>query len=174
MNTLCITELFSQTTFKPLIRYKLEVPGYEVSMCGKIYSLKSGRILKAYPYYEKSTTAGTTKDVPRLKELVYTFTIPYGFFPEYTHKLREGRKNSKFPLSAHRAVMETWRPIDEYPPIPKEDWDKCPESAKQWIRDTAIIDHIDDDPSNNHVDNLRWVTPKENNSRRKAASMKND
>ena len=75
-------------------------------------------------------------------------------------------------VDLHRAVMETWRPIDEYPPIPTEDWDKCPESAKQWIRDTAIVDHKDDDPSNNHVSNLQWVIPKDNNPYRKAS--KND
>ena len=68
----------------------------------------------------------------------------------------------------HRAVMEAWKPIDEYPPIPKEDWDKCPETAKEFMRKTAIIDHIDSDTRNNHVDNLRWCTPHDNQWHRKA------
>ena len=70
-------------------------------------------------------------------------------------------------IAVHRIIMETWKPIDEYPPIPKKDWDKTPESAKQFIRDSAIVDHIDDDTHNNHIDNLQWVTPLENSSYRK-------
>ena len=69
--------------------------------------------------------------------------------------------------------MEVWKPIDDYPPIPKEDWDRCPESAKQFMRDTAIIDHIDSDTRNNHVDNLRWSTPKDNQFSRKKYKVDN-
>ena len=63
--------------------------------------------------------------------------------------------------------METYNSIDDNPPIPREDWEKCPESAKQWIRDTALVDHIDDNPGNNNLDNLRWVIPKDNQKYRK-------
>ena len=67
--------------------------------------------------------------------------------------------------------METWRPIDEYPPeMVAECWEETPEPAKEWIRRTAYVDHIDDDPANNNVDNLRWVMPIENQSFRKAAA----
>ena len=59
--------------------------------------------------------------------------------------------------------------VDEYPPESlKGVWSTLPEEAKQWVRDTVVIDHIDADPSNNTLDNLRYVTPKENNAQRKA------
>ena len=35
------------------------------------------------------------------------------------------------------------------------------------MRESAIIDHIDSDTRNNHVDNLRWTTPKGNSPHRK-------
>ena len=40
-------------------------------------------------------------------------------------------------------------------------------NAIEFMRDTAIIDHIDNNPRNNHVSNLQWVTPKENEFNRK-------
>ena len=59
--------------------------------------------------------------------------------------------------------------VDEYPPESlKGVWSTLPEEAKQWVRDTVVIDHIDADPSNNTLDNLRYVTPKENNAQRKS------
>ena len=63
--------------------------------------------------------------------------------------------------------MESWRPIDEFPPVPKEDWDKSPESMKQFVRDSAYVDHKDGDTSNNHVSNLRWCSPLQNSNYRK-------
>ena len=67
----------------------------------------------------------------------------------------------------HRLIAETFIPIDDNPPIPIEDWNKTPETAKQFIRDSANVDHIIPDLFNNSVSNLRWVTPKQNNPHRK-------
>ena len=154
--------IFGEQEFKHIVRFGKVLPKYLISKDGRLYSESSGKLLKAIPSYY--TKADGTK---RLSSVRTDLTIPEGLFEDYSHQSKsEGTVT--ITLRTHRAVMETWRPIDEYPPIPKEDWDRCPESAKQWIRDTAIVDHKDDDPTNNHVDNLQWVIPKDNNPHRKA------
>ena len=40
---------------------------------------------------------------------------------------------------------------------------------RRWPRDGYVIDHIDDDPFNNHPDNLREVTSYENHHHNKNA-----
>ena len=55
-------------------------------------------------------------------------------------------------------VMWTWRPLDKYPPDRlKNCWSDIPIEAQQWIKDTAVINHIDHNPTNNRLDNLEWV-----------------
>ena len=158
--------IFGEQEFKHIVRFGKVLPKYLISEDGRLYSETTGKLLKATPSYH--TNADGTK---RLTSVRTNLHIPKGLFEDYSH-VAKSEDTVTITLRTHRAVMETWRPIDEYPPIPKEDWDKCPESAKQWIRDTAIVDHKDDDPSNNHVDNLQWVIPKDNNPHRKV--YKND
>ena len=101
--------------------------------------------------------------------------IPTGFFEdyEYSSSACTNKGTSSINIKIHRAVMEVWKPIDQFPPIPMKDWNNTPEAAKQFIRESAIIDHIDGNTENNHADNLRWCTPKENHKDRKKAMEAN-
>ena len=44
---------------------------------------------------------------------------------------------------------------------------RIPENYKKWVEDTAVADHIDGDITNNHMTNIRWVIPKDNEPNRK-------
>ena len=169
--------------FRPIKKYGIEVPYYFVSKDGRILSTRTSKWKILNPTYD---TIKEGYKVPRLVGLRVNKQENPELFEDYDYSKCESQQKlrldptsryykrlTKDPNKAtiqvkyHRAVMEAWKPIDDYPPIPKEDWDECPESAKQFIRDAAVIDHIDSNTRNNHVDNLKWTTPKDNNSARK-------
>ena len=147
--------IFGEEEFKQIIRFGIKIPNYSISKDGRVYSHKRNLIKKPTIRKRKGKVTDVSTSIP----------IPEGLVPNgYDYrKFGAGKNVYELPTTIHRAVMETWRPIDEYPPDRlKDDWDNAPESFKQWVRETAYIDHIDDDPTNNNLDNLRWVTPREN------------
>ena len=147
--------------WKPLVRYGKEVPGYMVSTYGRFLG-KRNKIMK--PNY--NATGGYAK---------HQIYVPKGFFgSDYEY-------HRHITMRVHRAVMETHRPIKDNPPfnnILTEEYENCSGAVKEWIDNanhwiaaTAYIDHIDDDVRNNHVSNLRWVTPKQNQIHHKANEL---
>ena len=170
---------FNGIQFKPLMHKLRQVPGYYISECAKILSTKRTKNAspKIMDYKRKQCVdhpgQKTGNKKYYLRPLAVNLSVEKGFFPEYDYVMstngqgQVSKKHCKVNVRYHRAVLESWKPIDKYPPIPKEDWDKTPETAKQFIRDSAYVDHIDGDTSNNHISNLRWVTPLQNSNYRK-------
>jgi hypothetical protein len=164
--------------FRPVIRYLKELPEYYCNRKADVFSTKTGKFLKP----KLKWSARLREAGRRLRCYSYILSIPTGLFEDYDHRARGKKHSPAISIDAHRIVAETWKPIDEYPPDElKETWDqvitpdmvgqkRIPEEWKAWVRSSAYIDHIDDNPANNHVDNLRWVKPIENQSFRKAAS----
>ena len=154
--------VFGEEEFKLIVQRGKIIPNYAVSEKGEIFSIRANK-------FKKLTVRTRSKKSGKgyyVMDVSTSIPVPKDLFEDYQYRVYGNPLTNKstveFPLRVHKAVMETWRPIDKYPPIPKEDWDKTPETAKQFIRDSAYVDHIDDDPTNNHVDNLRWVTPRQN------------
>jgi hypothetical protein len=155
--------------WKPLVRLGRAIPGYMISTHGRILG-KKNQILK--PSY--NATGGYAK---------HQLYVRRGFFgDEYEYALHHASKNlMTVTIRVHKAVMETHNPIKDNPPfrdILPEDYENCSDvvkewidNANQWIAATAFIDHIDDDVRNNHVSNLRWVTPKQNQIHHKAHEL---
>jgi hypothetical protein len=94
----------------------------------------------------------------------------FGAFQSVTINYKTKKPSCK-TQRVHRLVAQAFMPLNDHPPIPKVDWDKTPDSVKEMIKQCIIIDHIDDNPHNNYLNNLRWCTPHENNPHNKKRSM---
>ena len=177
--------IFDNIEFKPLMHKQRHIPDYYISECAKILSTKQTKtkgVPKLMDYKRKQRldhpgrgAGGQTYKRPMAVNL--SVDVSKGLFPEYNYVMstngqkQVSTKHAKVNVRYHRAVLESWRPIDDFPPIPKKDWSTTPESAKQFIRDSAYVDHIDGDTSNNHISNLRWVTPLQNSNYRKKQEL---
>lgn len=143
--------------WKPVVKNGKIIPGYEISNFGRCKN-KTGKLMK--PINEIYEEKGNRQSI--------SVVIPNDLFEDYNY-FPSGPNTCKMRISVHRMVMETFKPIEEYPPYPmtKEEWSTTPESAKRILRDSCVVDHIDDNPFNNHVDNLRWLSSKDNSNFRK-------
>lgn len=139
---------------KQVVRFGVKLPGYYATKSGKIFSTKTNRFISLFE--------------GKHGYLRCSLSLPVDTFDDHSY-FKSNFKKMTFNLQqeVHRLIAETFLPIDDNPPIPIEDWNKTPETAKQFIRESAIVDHIIPDLSNNSISNLRWVTPKQNNPHRK-------
>tara|TARA_Y100000004_G_scaffold33521_1_gene35615 strand:- start:297 stop:872 length:576 start_codon:yes stop_codon:yes gene_type:complete len=164
--------VFGEQKFRPCIKYQTIIPGYFVSRIGEVYSSHSNKLLSPGPSYRG-------KDNQNLGKYTVSLAFPKGLFDDirdgYEYNT-SGSSTDKVSCSVHQLVAQAWLPLDENPPASlADDWNRVitpdmvgqplmGENMKQWVRDTAVVDHIDDNPANNVVENLRWVTPIENSN----------
>ena len=101
----------------------------------------------------------------RPKAVRVSLTFPVDFFDDWDYFIdplsANGRCKRKF--SIHKIVMETFRPMDLYPPEKLKDcWMDIPVEAKEWIKQTITINHINHDPTDNRLCNLEYTTQRGN------------
>ena len=148
-------------------------PWYSVSNFGNVRTHLQNIPLGPYKGFDRSFNPNFYKQLSpdkvknrdgSLSKMRVTLHFPEDFFEDYQYgKKRDGDLRVQRQCFVHKLVMEAFRPMDEYPPDRLEDcWNDIPEDAKTWIKQTVIINHIDHYPSNNYLDNLEYVTPREN------------
>jgi len=149
-----------------------EHPWYSISNFGNVRTHLQNKSL-GINGFDRSYNPNFFKDLKLVEQknrdgsprsLKVNIHFPEDFFEDYQYsKSRSSDSNVVRKCSVHELVMGAFRPMDEYPPDRLKDcWNDIPESAKTWIKESVLINHIDHDPSNNRVDNLEYVTPREN------------
>lgn len=91
--------------------------------------------------------------------------FPPDFFTDYDYAVHPSSINGNVTrtVKQHSLVIDTHYSIDTNPPTRLLNvWDSIPEEAKQWIRETAVINHIDHNPVNNILINLERCTQRDN------------
>ena len=151
----------------PLKRFGLTIPDYYVSKCGMVWSSKTNKWKAVFENWRQKKGIGKPK--------CYDFSVTTLAKPfrdlgmKYTKKSTT-RDTAEFRVKIHQAVKTVWHPLENYSHeigITKEQWDSAPQPFKQLAYDTVLIDHIDDDVSNNHLSNLQYSTPLRNSNFRK-------
>ena len=154
MNDVTPTLVQDGEVWTTLVFREKKVHQYKVSSFGRLINVKTGKEL-----------GGKVKHIRRnYNGNAWNITVPKNLYEDYEYRsVKSTSKVCCLEVAKSRAVYLSFYPIDEYPPARlRDDWLDMPESAKQWVRETVVIDHIDDDPTNNRLDNLRAVTIREN------------
>ena len=123
--------IFDNLEFKPLMHKQRHVPDYYISECAKILSTKRG-VSKLMDYKRKQVVdhpnrlSGNKKNYYKRPMAVnLSVDVSKQLFPEYNYVMstngqgQVSTKHAKINVRYHRAVLESWRPIDDFPPIPK-------------------------------------------------------
>ncbi len=163
--------------------------GYYVSRDGRILSICKTRNRKPLilsPKRSQSLDKWTSNNGHYIKPPAVNLSIPVGYYEDYEYtasttakygKKYVSKNKTKPNIRFHRASIQTWKPFEEWcheadPPIDLEVWKDAHPQLKKWILECYYVDHMDDDTSNAHVDNLRYCTPPRNSSYRKQQKAK--
>ena len=145
--------------FQPIRKHGKIIPNYYVSKCGKVWNEKSKKYIKPYENYRNN------KIVDK-KPKCMSFSMTTDGKPYWDMGLKyKPKKNSKhlveFRMKLHIAVIDAWNPYKDYLKSLSN------EQLVELAMENMLVDHIDDDITNNHFDNLQYSTPLKNSNYRK-------
>jgi len=141
--------------WRPTIYKGITIPNYRISNFGRLQIISEGKIVNP-SFSLRLESVGSYAG----REMRYSLSVKDARFHQFS-----GRPNrTTISISAHILVVNAFIPFDLNPPVPLEVWERTPKESQEYMRDCSVLDHIDNNPFNNHVSNLRWTTPKGNNS----------
>ena len=150
------------------ICYGKEYNRWLVSKCGKVWSLSRNKFIKG------AVTHHLTKKGKRVVKQKFLLCTPIDFWGDGSGLL-QGKNRIRRNISLHSMIMDTWKPLYDNPPegVTWEEWEKVRDlpSIYEYFIKSGSIDHIDDNPLNNHIDNLRRVNDLDNQNTRKAKGI---
>ena len=150
---------------KPAIWYDKVYDKWLVSPCGKVWSLRYNRILTGC-----KSSAFNKNGRRTTKNIVYSMYLNEEDWWGDGSSLKITKKEAIYwqrLIRGHKMIMDTWKPLYDNPPVGVS-WDTWvnirdyPDNLK-FYSESVAIDHIDNDTTNNHIDNLRRVTQWDNN-----------
>ena len=141
-----------------------------VSKCGKAWSVKKNKLIKG------CRSCIHNKKGKRLAFIKYTINVKEAdWWGDGSGTLHHQGYTWERGIKEHKMIIDTWAPLYDNPPegIVWEEWEIVRDlpSVYNHISKTICIDHIDNNPANNHLDNLRRVTSWDNNHSRKARGI---
>lgn len=158
--TMCIEG--KDIEMKHAICYGKVFDSWLVSKCGKIWSIPKNSLLTG-------ALSGSKRNYVKVG-----IRTDESFWEDGSGNCQlsdRRKKNVLRNIGLHKIVMDTWAPLYDNSPegLVWEEWEKVRDlpTVYNYISKTVVIDHIDDDPTNNHIDNLRRVTQWDNNHTRK-------
>ena len=170
-----IYSLLDDEEWKPIWGF----PGYKISSYGRCVShwkmdrRKSQRCDGNYLDESYNRFIGSKSSKIGKNYISVNLRRPYGLEEShplsYYNKLSEGKPDKggmvRTGLPIHKLVMWHFNYLDDNPEqigITTDEWLSMPERAKEIIRQSLEINHIDHDHTNNRLDNLEYVTKVEN------------
>ena len=149
---------FDGIEFTPLLDYEIVVKDYYISRCAKVLNYRTKKYLNAYENYRGKKEHGD------FKSMRINFTTDGQPYWDKGHMYPAKGKNKdkvKRKMHLHQAVKQSWEPYRNYVNTLSR------EQLIELAMEACLIDHIDDDPRNNKIENLQYSTPMKNANDRK-------
>ena len=145
--------------FQPVRKHQITIPNYYVSKCSKIYNTKTKKYVTPYNVYREKKSLGLP---PKCKEFsVITEGQPF-WDKGCKYKSKKGKGTKiEFKIKLHQAVLDAWNPYESYLNTLSKN------ELISLALENVMIDHINDDPLDNRLENLQYTTPLKNSNHRK-------
>ena len=146
-------------------------PGYYINTNGELFSTRLVGTNRFNCHIKQLVCYGG--EMRKVEGTLMGKYTHYRVGTKFTHKhettnLHKGKRCKNLTVPAHRAVMETFCPLeDNLPDDLLNEWPKLSETVKKYLSRSMVVDHINPNLKEgfNNLSNLQWMTLFENSSK---------